>query len=631
MIEISGTEGTREHEAATQIAAAFATLWPGLKESAAEEELVRIAAGVKISGYRVNDIDILIAARVRYGRAFLPKRPIRDHTGARVNAGVKVETFVTAVELKDHDPGSTRLTGQSVEVRYDRNHKPTWHNATEQNIQQAHTVKAYLAHQTADVFVHRVLFMAGFEKPPCDGTIGGQFDAAGFLTAMCETAPVLSAGREHKLRAGARPAMNKVLTSPVFRTLHPTSLDRKRMDRIITKSPLVGEYLQSAGAKMMRLRGRGGTGKTVMLLQLAWRAFTQRTSRSVVLTYNHALAADITRLMSLLAIPSSPEGGIRVRTVMSFVSAWLDALEIDRPEIFNSATYEKRCNDALALLEAGAVEAADIEKIKAGDAAQFDFDLVIADEAQDWPHSELSLIKALYSPETICLADGVDQLIRGGPADWDAGVSRASRHVVPLERCLRMKRNLAVFANTVAERAGLNWKVEPNDEAGGGRIIIVNGALSDDLPLIEGLLGDLRQQGNANIDALFCVPPGDMTGAGEERRSLLATALSDAGYDIWDGTRSDERRDYPRNNESLRVVQYASCRGLEGWTVFLDAFDCDWPDLLRSDRGSANWLTRLMPLTRAIDTLVIALNSDNASTQLLLPAARSLPDIVSIR
>lgn len=633
MIIVSGTEGTREHEVASEIAAALASLWPGLKESSAEDELVRIAAGVKISGYRINDIDVLVAGRVRLGRAFAPKRPIRDHTGARVNAGVKVESFVTVVELKDHDPSRTRITGQSVEVNYSRNQGPKWSNATEQNILQAHTVKAYLAHQSADVFVHRALLMAGFEKPPCDGTLGSKFDGAAFLTAMCETAPALSGGREHKLRAGMPAAVEKVLASPVFRTLRPSSLDRKRMDRIITKSSLIDEHLQSFGSKLIRFRGRGGTGKTVMLLQLAWSAYTQRAARSVVLTYNHALAADITRLMALLEIPSGPGGGIKVKTVMSFMSAWLDALEVERPVIFDTDAYEKRCCEGLALLKGGALSHADIEGIKSRDPAFFDFDLVIADEAQDWPPPELALIKALYPPETICLADGVDQLIRGGAADWNSGVPRASREVVPLQRCLRMKRNLAVFANAVAERAGLNWHLEPNDEAGGGRIIIVNGALSDELALINALLGDLRQQGNDNVDALFCVPPGDQIGTGDHRRSALATALSDVGYDIWDGTRSDERRDYPRNNESLRVVQYASCRGLEGWTVFLDTFDSGWPNLLKIGTDSnAGWLTRLMPLTRAIDTLVLGLDAgDNEIAQLLLSVGTSLPDIVQIR
>lgn len=631
MIDIFGTAGTREHDVAVQLADALARFWPGLRESPPEEELVRLVAGAKISGYPVSDIDILIAGRVRHGRAFVPKRPVRDQNGARVNGGVKVESFVVAVELKDHDPAQTKITGSIVEVRYSGDQK--WHNATEQNIQQVYTVKSYLGHQNTDVFVRRVLVMAGFEKTPCDGAVGGQFDANAFLTAACETAPVLQAGRDHKVKAGLPPAIDKVLGSPLFRTLHPTSLDRKRMDRIVTNSPLIEEHFRSLGTHFLRLRGRGGTGKTVMLLQLAWRAFTQRAARSVVLTYNHALSADIARLMALMNIPSAPGGGISVRTVMSFVCAWLDALEVDRPEVFNNETYAKRCEEALALLSTEALTKDDIANIKAREPTLFDFDLVIADEAQDWPQPELALIKALYPPEAICLADGVDQLIRGGAADWDAGVPKPERIVVPLERCLRMKRNLAIFANAVAERAGLNWQVEPNDEAGGGRIIIVNGPLSANPEFIARQLDDLRQQGNDNVDALFCVPPGDLIGSADNRRSILAAALTDAGHDIWDGTRSDERRDYPRNNDSLRLVQYASCRGLEGWTVFLEDFGSDWPLLLRpgSSDGSA-WLTRLMPLTRAMDTLVIGLgDGGNATAQLMLSLGQSLKDIVQIR
>jgi hypothetical protein len=69
----------------------------------------------------------------------------------------------------------------------------------------------------------------------------------------------------------------------------------------------------------------------------------------------------------------------------------------------------------------------------------------------------------------------------------------------------------------------------------------------------------------------------------------------------------------------LRLLQYESCRGLEGWTVFAVAADqffdlkvADWraahpagagSDPVSAQRMAARWF--MMPVTRAIDTLVI--------------------------
>ena len=69
----------------------------------------------------------------------------------------------------------------------------------------------------------------------------------------------------------------------------------------------------------MVLRGRGGTGKTVILLQLAFRAFEETNARSLILTYNQALVADMRRIMALLGLPSNEaDGGIRIDSAMAF-------------------------------------------------------------------------------------------------------------------------------------------------------------------------------------------------------------------------------------------------------------------------------------------------------------------------
>lgn len=651
MIVVTGIEGTSEHQTALAIQSSLAKLWPGSEISPADDELIQIAAGAKISGYKISDIDVLIAARLRPGRAFGPRRAVRDRNGVRVVGPIKVINFVAAIEVKDHDPSRVRVIGDSIEVRYARNGPPKWSSAVQQNVDQAHAIKAYFEHQHASVFVHRAVIMRGFDKVPCSGALGGTFDGTAFLTALAETSPVAQSGREMMIRSSAQPEIiDKVLSAPVFRTLTPTSLDRKRMDRIVTGSYEIDGYLETLGAKMQRLRGRGGTGKTVMLLQLAWRAFNERSSRSVVLTYNHALASDIRRLMALMNVPSDPaEGGIAVRTVMSFVTAWLGRLGlIEVVEEGLGTEYEAQCTAALEMIQQGALLPGDIEAVKLAEPEIFAFDYVLADEAQDWPAPELELIKALYAPESICLADGVDQLVRGGASNWERGISEGRRTTVSLKRCLRMKANLAVFANALSEQASINWKVEPNKDARGGRVILLVGPLAHRQILIRSLLDDACKAGNAPIDTLFCVPPtGVIQDADGTRSSRLGATLRLWNYDVWDGADLRKRRDFPRSQDCLRVVQYASCRGLEGWTVLLDSLDQHWTwtrsealgqvrpagDLESPSDGAWDraWRQCLIPLSRAIDTLVIGIdNPSSEAAKILLAVAHSNPDIVEV-
>ena len=81
---------------------------------------------------------------------------------------------------------------------------------------------------------------------------------------------------------------------------------------------------------------------------------------------------------------------------------------------------------------------------------------------------------------------------------------------------------------------------------------------------------------------LFCVPPSWVVktkGENEEgqivttRHSRIAQMLTNWGYLVWDGVDPDTRHSSAKNVEQLRVVQYESCRGLEGWIVVNLAFD----------------------------------------------------------
>ena len=62
MIELIGIEGSHEYRVAQAIKAAFIKQWPGIEDSPAADEIVKIAANTKLSGYQVSDIDIVVGA-----------------------------------------------------------------------------------------------------------------------------------------------------------------------------------------------------------------------------------------------------------------------------------------------------------------------------------------------------------------------------------------------------------------------------------------------------------------------------------------------------------------------------------------------------------------------------------------
>lgn len=211
-----------------------------------------------------------------------------------------------------------------------------------------------------------------------------------------------------------------------------------------------------------------------------------------------------------------------------------------------------------------------------------------------------------------------------------------------------MKANLCVFANSFAEETGLPWHVERNSRAAGGRILIAKGRYDRMPDLQVSMLEDALRAGNMPIDLLHCVPPSGVVEGGGKRHSLLGESFGEKSWEVWDGVDENVRRNFPRSTGALRVLQYESCRGLEGWSAVLDGFDEFWElkrqqafnQLGQSSAGpldpvahsvGAAWRWCMIPITRAIDTLAITLRDPSGELGTALTrVAKALPDIVEI-
>ncbi|MCK5493382.1 MAG: hypothetical protein KAJ14_09765, partial [Candidatus Omnitrophica bacterium] len=117
------------------------------------------------------------------------------------------------------------------------------------------------------------------------------------------------------------------------------------------------------------------------------------------------------------------------------------------------------------------------------------------------------------------------------------------------------------------------------------------------------------------------------------KNSLLSLKFRKWGFQVWDAVNDETKHRYPTDVNQLRVVQYNSCRGLEGWISVNLEFDKFYNyklGTIRDHKGqldlrtseerrkdfAAKWL--LIPLTRAIDTLVLNIIDPNSQISKIL-------------
>ena len=140
--------------------------------------------------------------------------------------------------------------------------------------------------------------------------------------------------------------------------------------------------------------------------------------------------------------------------------------------------------------------------------------------------------------------------------------------------------------------------------------------------------------GNIAYDMLYLVPHALVKRDCSNSYFSLRTEFEQNGIYIWDGTDPNNREGYSIDAEEVRLLQYDSARGLEGWTVvcmdfdvFLEEKSAEYQDssvdalmlespMERKKKYLYNWA--MIPLTRAIDTIIITIKDPTSETARLL-------------
>ena len=272
-----------------------------------------------------------------------------------------------------------------------------------------------------------------------------------------------------------------------------------------------------------------------------------------------------------------------------------------------------------------------------------DWDYVLIDEAQDWKASERDVILKLFEKGKTIIADGGNQFVRRGQmCDW---ATIRDRNNIKLKYCLRQKENIVSFLNEYTQHVDMpSEKIISNGKMPGGKIIIISDNMLFDVHKRE--MDSLIRCGNIAYDMLYFVPHSLVKRSNGESQFALIREFERHNVFFWDGTNSSNRGNYSTASDEVRVLQYDSARGLEGWTVVCMDFDVFLEEklaeyiegevdslLLESPEEKKrkyiyNWA--MIPFTRAIDTLVITIKDKESSTgKLLKEIANECRDYVS--
>lgn len=609
--------------------------------------------------------------------------PRPAHLQLKTPDGAPIHSFVLVVEVKHHSSDRVRFEGVKVHVRYG----DKWSDATDQCDRQTYALKDF---QTSafegakcrnGTFVQRAIWLPrvnpeALDRPLPKGSVPVHLSDLSWDKLV---------GAFAQNRNEVRTLVDKVSDQYFdFQTLRdhlaheviPTRLDLRRMNAL-TQSRFDEEktaYIRNLGNGLLILRGRGGTGKTFALLQIAIYLASQN-KKSAFLTYNHGLIADINRALHFLEERGDIEVElIDVMTRYSFIQDLFtrkfgdDAERIIRNHINDISLREEirlsALNNEREFLDSkidGQCPDHGVKKCCLYDSNEklcknstwrdvcsswmnsaHNYDFVLVDEGQDWAEEQRDLLYNLIGSEKVVVADGVDQFVGADRCEWDTGkIAINRRHGLRASR--RTKAATCQTVAAIAQEFGLSdWDLQPDPDAHGGRFSILvepdpRRAMERAMELLDR---DLREdQGLRAVDNLICLPSKAMTPRANFP-NLFDSIIQAGERDSWRGFCDEGRRHYPWRNGQLRAILYNSCRGMEGWTTLCMALDqfydfqLEHPRIdeaqVRTDLGlfvtdqaleaeveararlfALNWL--MIPLTRSIDHLLIHLSDEESA------------------
>lgn len=615
-------------------------------------EIVLFSSATLI-GQAVKDIDLMMIGRLQN---YTVNAEFSDGDKGFIRDSVEIASFCTTIEIKSHDATGISLNGTDFYVSYGKGK----HCVTLQsNNQKIAAMNFFNKTISFSPFITNIIWFTQVTQESLNtlcktgnGTrmisnvIGNEFDFSELMQLLIYQRRPARMGGAYVFDSNNACSVDDIQRALMLFSRTKDSigdLTRKRIEQISSKAFRNNTLIDTEG-KVSIYRGRAGTGKTVGLIQTAIRLVDEEQSRVLILTYNKALVSDIRRLFALAELPDMFEDQcVHISTMHSFffrlVNSTLYNNKLSGDKFLQK--YDSIMNEFRQFLEDS--DSVELVKELCRESTALDWEYLLIDEAQDWNNTERDVILSLFDKGRIIVADGGQQFVRNvDPCDWSVVKDRNN---VKLKYCLRQKENLVKFLNIYTERSNiLGGKILTKGEMPGGKVIIVN--KKDIMDVIKSQMQNLKDAGNTAYDLLMLVPPMLVSKTTGDNKFILKQNFENEGIFVWDGTCERTREEYSIDMDEIRVLQYDSARGLEGWTVICMAFDAflenkeqnyidgDVDSLLletpeeRKNKYLYNWA--MIPLTRAIDTLVITLEDEQSTTgKLLKEISKDYPDFVN--
>ncbi len=530
---------------------------------------------------------------------------------------IEIKSFCTTIEIKTHKAEGINRDGTHLIVKYDDGDHDVTKQSNGQKISLQKFLQESLQYGKRVPFVTNLIWLVGTDYDDFENTVG--LTNSNILTSDVTINEIFDAiGRQVQLvdqgyvdafKDYSYSEIEKVADIFCAKSDGVDTMSLRRMN--ILKEPYKVPFdIDQMQDPVIILSGHAGTGKTLMLLQAA-DLLTKKGKKCIFLTYNNALITDLKHTMKFM---SKQMANFEMKSMHSFLISilykkglWNNSKDIEDDFMPAVATFSKSMGDYFV-----------------------DYQYVFVDEAQDWEKPVADLLKKICRKSHIVIADGVDQFMRSdNHSDW--GISQFPK----MRKCLRQRRNLTVFAKLFAQKMGVAWNVDPNNDFQGGRVIVITNGYEPEMHF--KLLEQAKEHGCKEYDMMYLVPPSMV----EKGHFKLKTQYEDKNMFVYDGTdRQIRDTEYGTQNKlrkECRLYTYESCRGLEAWTTichrFHELFEATHPhDYLEIPYEPARrymlTLWTLIPLTRAIDTLVLVVKKDSKMAALLKELHDEIPDIM---
>ena len=610
-----------------------------------------ILHSVSIFGYKIRDIDLLLIGAFRN---FDYRNKLTTKNYGEVK-GLNIDSFICNIELKDMDSVTDKEGNPSLWKKgtaYIYKYKNSGEkNITEQAFDQKNEFRQYMkdvlniSPYMCDLIWFRALSrdqLSVIRGPEKDNALAAGFSFKDLLDKLLLEMNVTKDYDSYHLNGFyAKEETIPQLCNFLCENREAKGLTKKKFELLSQGFIDMDNLKKGVGDKLTIMSGRAGTGKTIQLLQLAFRlADSSNDKRCLILTYNNALVCDIRRLIDFTDIPIELDGRtVSIQTVDSFFIQLMVMFEIiEKGSLMPlSKDYNQKFDEALQKFYDTFVkdlENEGVSTLKDLVDSRIDWDYIMIDEGQDWPDLHKNVIFKLYGPQRIVAADGIDQFMMStNRQQWTRGLDKNKyTQKKEMEVNLRQKTNLVEFINVFSSELNLGWKTKKNKDLNGGQIEVYS---KYNNTIHEEIVEHCKRSMCENYDILILVPPSMVTINDDgESHFYKINEYKRAGIDVFDGTNFSNRHRYP-TKDMARLYQYDSCRGLEGWVTVC----CQLDELIKykidtTDRNVIKdmyqgfdveqavkkfvYLWTLMPLTRAVDRLIITLKDPNSEIGIIL-------------